>query len=309
MDKILYIIGNGFDLKHGLKTTYNDFKKYLVKEYKISEEDIYLPEGNSKPDGSIEYDEKDIASLIVYIINQTFEGENWGNLEENLSKIDFSEYFEGIDFSLEYNPWEAVYGNQDKADILVNFIEILNFFNDWIKSINLKRVKPLKSFKKLFDINDNCFLTFNYTKTLESVYEISVNNICHIHGKAGEKELYFGHGTEDLSDVYDELQGSSTGSEDSISNLIENLKKDTKKAYGKSKNFFENLKDIDKIYSYGFSFSDVDLFYVKKIIEQLNNRNVTWFLSSYEDENTRKIYVEKLKRCGFSGKIDTFTIE
>ncbi|MBR4597312.1 MAG: hypothetical protein IKO42_02815 [Opitutales bacterium] len=28
----LYIIGNGFDLHHGLKTSYNDFKDFLEKE-------------------------------------------------------------------------------------------------------------------------------------------------------------------------------------------------------------------------------------------------------------------------------------
>lgn len=27
----LYIIGNGFDIAHGLKTTYNDFKNWLEK--------------------------------------------------------------------------------------------------------------------------------------------------------------------------------------------------------------------------------------------------------------------------------------
>lgn len=29
----LYIIGNGFDLNHGMKTSYNDYKQFLEKFY------------------------------------------------------------------------------------------------------------------------------------------------------------------------------------------------------------------------------------------------------------------------------------
>lgn len=37
----LFIIGNGFDLAHGLATKYNDFKEYLQKTYPQAIADIY----------------------------------------------------------------------------------------------------------------------------------------------------------------------------------------------------------------------------------------------------------------------------
>lgn len=40
------------------------------------------------------------------------------------------------------------------------------------------------------------FLTFNYTCTLEIVYEIEDRNICHIHGQQYE-DIYFGDGNRD----------------------------------------------------------------------------------------------------------------
>ena len=41
----LFIIGNGFDLAHGMKTRYSDFRDYLIDEYDVDEnlinKDIY----------------------------------------------------------------------------------------------------------------------------------------------------------------------------------------------------------------------------------------------------------------------------
>lgn len=34
----LFIIGNGFDMAHGLPTSYNDFREYLIKEYPDADE-------------------------------------------------------------------------------------------------------------------------------------------------------------------------------------------------------------------------------------------------------------------------------
>ena len=34
-DKILFIIGNGFDISHCIESSYNDFYNYLVKKRKI----------------------------------------------------------------------------------------------------------------------------------------------------------------------------------------------------------------------------------------------------------------------------------
>lgn len=38
--KKLFIIGNGFDISHGLPTRYCDFQTYLKKEYPEASEDM-----------------------------------------------------------------------------------------------------------------------------------------------------------------------------------------------------------------------------------------------------------------------------
>lgn len=35
MAETLYIIGNGFDLAHGMATRYSDFKRWLIKKGRI----------------------------------------------------------------------------------------------------------------------------------------------------------------------------------------------------------------------------------------------------------------------------------
>ena len=73
MDKInnLYIIGNGFDLHHGFKTSYKDFKQYL---------------------------EKNNRSELLKLINEHlyFSSEDlWSNFEESLGDMYLFEFFEG----------------------------------------------------------------------------------------------------------------------------------------------------------------------------------------------------------------------
>ena len=42
----LFVIGNGFDLAHGLKTSYEDFKLYLMEQVAdIVEYELVVPEG------------------------------------------------------------------------------------------------------------------------------------------------------------------------------------------------------------------------------------------------------------------------
>ncbi|MBQ7995508.1 MAG: hypothetical protein IJ247_04770 [Bacilli bacterium] len=39
----IFIIGNGFDLSHGLETRYKDFKKYIEQTYLLTFNQSFLP--------------------------------------------------------------------------------------------------------------------------------------------------------------------------------------------------------------------------------------------------------------------------
>jgi len=60
----LYIIGNGFDLHHGLKTRYCDFVSYLKKK------------------------NKELYCHLVHYINVESENKLWSDFEDNLAKLD-----------------------------------------------------------------------------------------------------------------------------------------------------------------------------------------------------------------------------
>lgn len=123
---------------------------------------------------------------------------------------------------------------------------------------------------------NNHFLNFNYTETLESAY--CKNNVCHIHGRIGDEQedIYFGHGDDE--EYPESLE--TLGAEVALGQLKRSLRKDTTKALYDNKAFFDGLKDVTEIYSYGFSFSDVDMIYIETI-RNIICPGTIWFLNSY----------------------------
>lgn len=302
--KRLFIIGNGFDLAHKLPTLYIDFKNYLVREYDIDENKyFYAPEFSFDPDGGMAYDDDYVAGFVVFTISQV-EGDKWSDLENTLGVLDYSDalddYFAEEDPE---NPYEDVYRMEDRASgIVIPMKRITNYFEDWIETIEINDdIQQLDSFKKLID-SETGFLSFNYTDTLEEVYHVS--NVCHIHGYQGGT-IHFGHGN--LEDNYDYYQSSHMGAEDHLLDIHLALRKNIKVALDDSYDFFETITDeLTEIYSFGFSFGDVDLVYMKEIMSRCDSRNITWYLNGY-DPKTRRDHFEKLiKSCGFKGKFSIF---
>ncbi len=140
----LFILGNGFDIAHGLRTRYSDYREFLKTNDKY---------------------------FLYQFENQFHFCGNalWGNLEENIDQIylldDLSN--DEIDLGLECEvdiqyTLDADYKN--KFGFLNRYITNLN---SWIESIELNSVS-----KKTNNIsNDDYFITFNYTKVLEEIFD------------------------------------------------------------------------------------------------------------------------------------------
>ena len=97
----LFIIGNGFDLAHGLKTKYKDFRDWLVEEYVEDEYKCTLPEftvGNHGEDVCTSLSE--LASFIIYMVDNACcsaddnPGDMWSDLESATSRFEFSDFLE-----------------------------------------------------------------------------------------------------------------------------------------------------------------------------------------------------------------------
>ena len=313
----LFIIGNGFDLAHKMKTKYFHFRKFLMDKYSITEDMIMksyeIPHQYTMPDGDECYDYGEAALAIIKILDIT-NGTLWQDIENDLGFLDYSTY-------LDINPREdkkddegdddiknKYYCNEDNARNLCGALRLVHyFFQEWIKTIQIAS-KTIKDFQDLVQNDKNIFLNFNYTKTLETLYK--VKDVCHIHGTQ-DTEIFFGHGNEDLD--INQLQVQFFCAENEIEDLHNCLKKDVMQAYNKEIKFFKNLYTLSKknninIYSYGFSFSRVDLPYLEKIFRNIDTTNSRFYINDFDTEKIRHQYSNKLHECGYKGKISTFHI-
>lgn len=167
MKNKLYILGNGFDLAHDLPTRFDpNFKDIAQKYEQYNFGDIY-----QSREGDIW---SDFENLLGYpdfnTLGEIFEGYAPDYLSDRESDRD------GIIYQVELNGnlRTALYEFADEADDSLCNIQV----NDLIKQI-------LDS--------DGYYITFNYTHTLEKVYDIPWNQILHIHGEVGKDNLELGY--------------------------------------------------------------------------------------------------------------------
>ncbi|GHV31822.1 hypothetical protein FACS18949_01180 [Clostridia bacterium] len=169
----LLIIGNGFDLAHGLKTTYSDFLTWAYK--------------NRKKQKYSEFNFEDYLDGNVYVkeLFATTSG-TWIDLENNLANI--------IGTLAKRN-------NAEQRELRLFFEHFLiPIFENYIsEAVNKTKVLP----KLLSVIRAERVLSFNYSNTFERVYGFSNAEICYVNGKANSdtsrSNIVFGCDYFDLS--------------------------------------------------------------------------------------------------------------
>jgi len=161
----LYVLGNGFDLSHGLPTSYDpDLKKLAIQGERFSGE----WEGYSI-----------IADL-------------WSAVEEHLAHPD-------VDLILNhlgsFAPDLTSDRESDRDSIVHEAEQLLEFPLERFAELadeKLGTTEPNAKFVNLFRADDY-YLTFNYTHTLECLYEIPSSRILHLHGEVGVSPLIIGY--------------------------------------------------------------------------------------------------------------------
>lgn len=302
----LYIIGNGFDLAHQLPTRYEDFHQYLIDIYEnIDENLMYVPSIVIGHHGEELQDESAVVSLLCYLINNT-EGTNWFDLENALGKLDLLSCFDDLpelyDKDGDRDLWHESYNNEDRAaELLLAIPKISTLFTEWITSLPKPKIKSTE-FLNMINTSEDLFLTFNYTETLEAVYDCY--NVVHIHGKIGEK-LLFGH--SDDYDYSDDNPLVPLGASYKLVEIYNSLRKDVSKNILENLAFFRKLKNIDRIVSFGFSFSNIDLPYIEKICSSIDTNEISWLLNDHDPAQALEQEM-KIKNCGFKGKFKRYSI-
>ena len=270
--EILYVIGNGFDLWHGLPTKYTDF---------------YESSGNPLEEL------KPYLNLDAYKL--------WNNFEAVLGKFDCEIFYENhnfIDVSGDSFKPSMVYGLEDdlieQADNLVDGIQ--SQFREWIASI------PTEDAKAKFDFKSpRRFISFNYTPTLQAVYGIADDLVFHIHGSASKYEhLIFGHGESreeepELDENGDSNRTMFTDAEGAAKYPFYAFQKPVNDIIENNLSYFENLKNVEVVVVMGHSLNDIDIPYFEKISNVIRGRK--WVVSQCsEDEG--KSHVRQLGKCG-----------
>lgn len=269
----LYIIGNGFDLWHGLPTGYDQF-------YEFAKELL-----------------DDIENY--YSFNMSHSGP-WSDFENSLGRFEWEYFYEAYNHtdvsSDSFKPSE-VYGLEDeitdKADSYVEAVK--ESFREWIEGIDISEAQKKMSFPE-----NAKFLTFNYTSTLQCLYGISGEEVFHVHGQADKSELIFGHAEtreeepdfdedgEPTRHMFSDAQGAAKypfyAFQKPVSEVIES-----------NDVYFNSIRETQKIIVIGHSFNDVDLPYFKKIAD--NAKNAEWLVCYYM-ASEKLHFVQKLVGCG-----------
>ena len=184
MIKDLYIIGNGFDLHHGIDSSYSDFYEWMNKNY------------------------PDIINKVDNVYGNC-DSHWWSDFENQLASLDAIRYGDAVAFmnqpDLSDEHCDRMWGDAEIAvqNELENLYSDLRFcFHKWIHQLK----RPQDSQKIKLSITNAVFLSFNYTKTLEHLYGITSNRILHIHGCIDDNEDFIlGHGK-----TYEELESLNT---------------------------------------------------------------------------------------------------
>lgn len=285
--KRLFIIGNGFDLWHGLPTSYVDF--YQCNQEYLDELDMYFTgiEASTTP---------------------------WSDFENNLGSYDweaFFDYFNEIDFTDDSFKQSMLYGLEDdlrqQAEDLVD--GLAERFREWIVSIDVEGCE-----RRIILFGSDRFFSFNYTSTLQRVYGIKEDKIFHVHGNANAyDELVFGHGVEiveqpELDDEGNSLRTPISDSEGAAMSPLNAFKKPVPAIIEDNIEYFTSLSDVTEIVVIGHSLNDIDLPYFKIINDCAPNAEwkVTYFKSDevmwFEKQMIKVgVYSDRLTMIRFSG--------
>ena len=234
----------------------------------------------------------------------------WSSFEEALGKFELDKV---KDNDLQ-NLFVITYIDDNREQVAApaiadpNIFERLGkHFSDWARDINtgLNKICPKCEFP-----DGSLFLTFNYTDTLEFVYNVNEDCVKHLNGRAAtDKSVVIGHNrkvnpfeayTGNAGNIRKEDNGFQQLSE--YADLRKNGHKQVEKAFVNfPKDALRTIKDVIVL---GHSYGRVDDSYFQSVISYLPD-NITWHLGYHtaNDEKHLNAFVGKFKITNFKAFI------
>lgn len=274
----LYLIGNGFDMHHGIKSGYYNFKEWL--------------------------EEKDpIVSNRLFQVYEFGGGDLWSSLEENLGNIPIEAILEDyvsspfMIFFTRADGSRGFFNLDDYSDETVPevgfsvkrlYFYLEQYFTEWI----LQLTEPNYNQRVQINKTNSYFINFNYTTTLETTYGINRNSVYYIHGCAAlNQHLIFGHNQtpEAIKSKwhFDAAIAEEEQLEEAVSDMS-TLYKDVNAIIKNSSEIWRKLSDVGTIHVWGLSLSDVDFPYLRHI-KSIVMPQCKWEFSWYNENDKRHI--------------------
>lgn len=289
----LFIIGNGFDIGHKLKTGYWDFRSFLERCYP---DFLYGFESNYDIYPGFSDDKK--KKLLWNEFESNLANINEDIIIENATSIDMG--LEGGDVGIEDTLYPYFSEQLEYINKLPYYLKL------WVQSIRIRDVLPRT---KIIDSkSDDMCVTFNYTSVLENVYKISEDKIIHIHGSLRKRygNPIIGHGNyariekikkrhEKADEVFDEKESS-------ICRVIEDYYNSTYKNVNRYMYKLKalNNKNIEEVIIIGHSLSEVDTPYFTMINYYVKNK-AKWKVYYHDKDKKNQMY-KNLIQCGIKEK-------
>lgn len=275
----LYIIGNGFDVAHGLQTNYWKMREYIDERdsgFLGNFETLY----NIRPLDDTEpwYTEKAQERW-----NKSVDHSLWSMFEYQMGNPNTTEMLE---LSSSVTEGMRTQGIRDHMDLYweehFGFIDKLqSYVKEWIETIDTDNIIPIK--KCLINSVD-LFFNFNYTDILEKVY--GIDEVLHIHGGVNsvcDLDPIMGHCNK--SDIKKHLEWAEMAAkeyaeaeasiQDAIANYLEKIYKDSQKQILVNDSFFKRLETVNDVVVIGWSGGEVDHLYLRHIINSVS-LNTSW---------------------------------
>lgn len=261
--KHLYIIGNGFDLHHGIPSSYKHYMTWLICRYP----DLYEEIANTFED----------ADTDIW----------WADFEHHLADVSYMYDLSIAMYSNYHVEGIEISGNYSPERLAATYKAVQKTFALWVSGLNelLMGYQPDLVLDK-----DATYLTFNYTNTLQDLYHIPDEQVLHIHGKADRgDELIIGHDSDGNDFATKQLEEVGFQKKPyRIARQIAVLRKPTEKIIEANQAFFESLSDVELITVYGFSFSSIDMPYVREIIKHIKH-GVKWQIYVHSKKDEKRI--------------------
>lgn len=269
----LYIIGNGFDLWHGIKSSYWSFREYV----KHRDSDVF-------------------REVEEYLTTE----EDWSDLEASLANLDIDVIADNLGhFMPSYGAdnWSDS-GHHDFQYEVGQLVERLSsrlryLFGQWIRSLAIPTAASAPRLLPPFDRNA-VFLNFNYTSTLSTVYGVPPQRILFIHGCAAQPDeaLVLGHAwspddrpsLNDHPDV-EEMDTRQYEANAIVDEYFSETFKHSTEIIAQNEDFFSSLDDVEDVWVLGHSLAEVDGPYFKALLAQNGIARSRWHVACREEDD------------------------